>query len=800
MPVDGEIRSENMSEDVTAPISRALPAQQNQGQGLYSNIPMPPKMEMAGSLAENWRRWRQIWDSFEIISNLRNCDNTYRVATFITCIGTEALDVYNGLPFETEEDKKDMEKILDLMETYCIGELNVIYERYVFNNRNQATDETIDAYTSALRTMASTCQFGVLKEELIRDRIVCGIRENTTRKKLLQESNKLDLRKAIDICRSSESTTAKIKAMTSNKEADVHVVRKMHVPQKKPPPRDKERKTNPQMVDCKFCGQHHEKSKHKCPAYGRYCSKCGKPNHFAKKCKTGNHSGGARKGPKKSVHQIEEDYDSECDSSASEVLTVHQVNNVQLQTKIFATMLIAGKPVKFQIDSGATCNLLPARFAPQGIKVEAEDKPLNMYNGAQMKTQGKCQVKVVNPKNGKKYKVHFILVDEHAVPILGSRAAQQMTLVKVQYENIAAVSSEKTELTMEKIMENFNDVFKGQGCLPGKLHLETDPEVTLTKMPLRRIPVAMKSASHRRCAARAWRRQIQEATRKDDTMQSLKEVIIKGWPDNRSELTPDVSPYFHIRDEMSVQNGIIFRGSRCVIPRTLRSSILCRLHSSHLGVEGCLRRARECIHWPGMNAEVKDFISKCETCQKFEASNCKETLMSHDVPERPWQKVGTDLFTLDDNNYLITVDYYSNFWEIDALRKDTTAKSVIKKLKAHFARYGCPDQVVSDNGPQFACDEFAKFAVEWDFDHTPSSPAHSKSNGKAESAVKTAKKLLRKAKDAKTDPYLAILDCRNTPTQGIDSSPAQRLMNRRTKTLLPMVGELLKPRNVQRLG
>ena len=65
-------------------------------------------------------------------------------------------------------------------------------------------------------------------------------------------------------------------------------------------------------------------------------------------------------------------------------------------------------------------------------------------------------------------------------------------------------------------------------------------------------------------------------------------------------------------------------------------------------------------------------------------------------------------------------------------------------------------------------------------------------------AVKTAKKLLRKAKDAKTDPYLAILDCRNTPTQGIDSSPAQRLMNRRTKTLLPMVGELLKPRNVQR--
>ena len=124
---------------------------------------------------------------------------------------------------------------------------------------------------------------------------------------------------------------------------------------------------------------------------------------------------------------------------------------------------------------------------------------------------------------------------------------------------------------------------------------------------------------------------------------------------------------------------------------------------------------------------------------------------------------------------------------------DTKARTVILKLKNHFARYGCPDEVVSDNGPQFSCNEFTTFACTWEFQHCTISPGNSKANGKVESAVKTAKRLLRKALQADTDPYLAILDYRNTPTQGIGSGPAQRLMSRRTKTLLPTTNQLLQP-------
>ena len=127
------------------------------------------------------------------------------------------------------------------------------------------------------------------------------------------------------------------------------------------------------------------------------------------------------------------------------------------------------------------------------------------------------------------------------------------------------------------------------------------------------------------------------------------------------------------------------------------------------------------------------------------------------------------------------------------MESSTTSKAVISKLKQYFGRHGIPNTVVSDNGPQFDSDEFRRFAREWEFDHATSSPGHSKSNGLAESAVKTVKRLIRKAHEDGKDPWLVLLDHRNMPTEGMRSSPAQRLMSRRTRTLLPARETLLKP-------
>ena len=142
----------------------------------------------------------------------------------------------------------------------------------------------------------------------------------------------------------------------------------------------------------------------------------------------------------------------------------------------------------------------------------------------------------------------------------------------------------------------------------------------------------------------------------------------------------------------------------------------------------------------------------------------------------------------------MTVCYRYNFWEVDRLY-NTKSSTVIKKLKAHLARYGIPKQLVTDNGPQFVSDEFRKFTESWGIEHTTTSPHHSQANGKCEAAVKVAKRMLRKTTKSGEDQYLALLNIRNVPTQGVDSSPAQRLFGRRTRTLLPTTQSLLKPRN-----
>ena len=291
--------------------------------------------------------------------------------------------------------------------------------------------------------------------------------------------------------------------------------------------------------------------------------------------------------------------------------------------------------------------------------------------------------------------------------------------------------------------------------------------------------------------------EIKGETRKDHSLRSLSETILKGWPEEKKVAPELTHPYFDMRDELTLQDRLIFKANAVVIPKNLRADMKARIHSSHLGTESCLRRARECIYWPGMSAEIKQYISACEICRELDTtSQPNESLMSHEVPSRPWERVGTDIFTLDGKEFLVTIDYYSNFWEVDR-SPDTKVSTAILKLKSHFARYGIPDQVVSDNGPQFTSKEFATFSKTWGFEHLTNSPGNSKANGKAESGVKTAKRLRGKSVRAGTYPYLAFLDYRNTPTQAMTTSPVQRLMGRRTKTLLPTTPNLLMPKTTQ---
>ncbi len=271
-----------------------------------------------------------------------------------------------------------------------------------------------------------------------------------------------------------------------------------------------------------------------------------------------------------------------------------------------------------------------------------------------------------------------------------------------------------------------------------------------------------------------------EATKQDEQLQTVVDSIQNGW-------NPQVPchPYDSFQGELTVLDGVVLRGTRIVVPTSMRSDMLERIHEGHLGIVKCRRRGREHFYWPSMNNDIEKLVSRCAVCQKYRYQQQKEPLKQHQETLEPWAKVGMDLFSLNGKDYMVVIDYMSNFPEV-ALLSGTSAKQVITHTKAIFARHGIPKVVISDNGPQFACQEFRDFAKAYEFEHVTSSPYYPQSNGMAEKGVQIAKRLLQKAMDTQSDPCLALLSYRTTPLD-CGQSPAELLMNRKLRTRLPTV-------------
>ena len=182
---------------------------------------------------------------------------------------------------------------------------------------------------------------------------------------------------------------------------------------------------------------------------------------------------------------------------------------------------------------------------------------------------------------------------------------------------------------------------------------------------------------------------IRAAAADDMEYQRLKSQILVGWPTAPADVTPDLRPYVTFADELVTSDGLIFKGHRVVIPRGARDEILSRIHASHIGVNGCIRRARESVYFPGITNAIKERVSKCAICMKAQTETRKEPLMSHPAPSRPWEKVGIDIFTQRSQDYLVTVDYLSGYFEVDRL-PSKKAVDVIYALRQQWARHGIP--------------------------------------------------------------------------------------------------------------
>lgn len=276
-------------------------------------------------------------------------------------------------------------------------------------------------------------------------------------------------------------------------------------------------------------------------------------------------------------------------------------------------------------------------------------------------------------------------------------------------------------------------------------------------------------------------------------------MVTEGWPTYLKDVPDALKPFYSIKNDLTTYQSLILKNQAILIPESLRTKMLNKLHKAHSGIENTLKLARDAIFWPSMSKDIQEMIRSCLTCNKFQPSQQKLTMQTHKIPEYPFQVISMDVFFFMQNGkqikYLITVDHYSDFFELDII-KDLSAKSVIDCCKKNFARHGVPEIVVTDGGTNFVNNEFSEFSSKWNFMHVTSSPNHPQGNGKAEATVKIAKKLLLKSAENVEDFWLSLLCSRNTPNK-LGSSPVQRLYSRRTRGFLPVIPELLKPQVIQ---
>jgi len=155
--------------------------------------------------------------------------------------------------------------------------------------------------------------------------------------------------------------------------------------------------------------------------------------------------------------------------------------------------------------------------------------------------------------------------------------------------------------------------------------------------------------------------ELREETNRDPVLRVLKQIVTEGWPDNVKQCHTDIRPYFNFRECLAVEDGLVFKGRQIVIPDSNRSIILQQLHASHQGIRKTQAFARECVFWPGLNKQIETTVNNCEQCQKYQSAQPDEPTLHHHVPPVPWAKLGSDLFQIDDRQYLLIAAHFAKY-------------------------------------------------------------------------------------------------------------------------------------------
>ena len=467
----------------------------------------------APNLALEWAQWRRQFEWYIKATRKDETDEEVLIGVLLSLLGREGVKIYETLPL-TAANAKKIAEVLKAFTTYFEPLKSEVFDRFLFHRRHQQPGESFDTWLMELRSMVTSCNYGTAAviESVLRDQIVLGVASEQVREKLLFETN-LKLAEACNIVRACESASSKLTQMAPRGESTVHRLHDSQ-PKGKQGMSSSSKSRQPggnmqQYVNCQDCGRRHQKDH--CNAARVVCFACQQVGHFANRCPNGRSQQGASH-PRKvapppapqantrqltmrpaqrgtfmqqQLHAVEEEgFDDQlagANGFLGEDYVTHQLNELtcteEKMDEWYEDMAVNGKAtIRFKLDSGATCNVLPYELylsvCPNSAHLEPGPRVRNYSaNGGYLNVLGVYKGQVV--RRGVAYVLRFVVVNEPGQPaILGLPACKLMKLIK----RVHSITVSPSQL-QPPIVKEFADVFDGIGKLPieHEIRLATGP-------------------------------------------------------------------------------------------------------------------------------------------------------------------------------------------------------------------------------------------------------------------------------------------------------------------------------------
>lgn len=451
-----------------------------------------PKMDWtAGDLPTAFKNFKSHCE-FMFGGPLKSKNEEEKCNYLMLWVGDKGRDIYSTWTL-TEDQKVLLETYYNNFEAYCKPKSNKIYSRYMFKSRVQKADEPFEQFVMDLRLLIKECGYDTdkMREEMIRDHIVFGIRNGKIREELIKAGDGLTLDKAIDIARTYELSQTQSKKM-DNEDKTVNYFAGARTKKgkgqggayknkyksdfkQKEKTQKKQFKERKAKKKCTRCGNETHPFE-KCPAKGKQCAKCKLFNHFASECRS------------KSVHLVDESESESHESESEDDFYILTINN-DSDSEFSEILQINNRRVKFQLDSGAKCNIMKFEtFKKLKLKLPLRESKnmLKSFTGHKLKPVGFVTLPIT--VNNQVYHEDFQVVDiEHSVPnVLGIESCLKLNLIHKG-------PTVPVNIIDQDLFIEYQDLFEGIGCLPGEHKIVIDKSVPPVVNPPRKIPVAIKA-------------------------------------------------------------------------------------------------------------------------------------------------------------------------------------------------------------------------------------------------------------------------------------------------------------------